>query len=106
MHIVHIIVDKLLEGQWLPAGFSSVLLALPDTGNASLSASSTSFVTRVEVLVEAANRQASFLHQLRVPNPAGQPARGISFAAIATDALMSFLLLRLASANPSEPPRK
>src|SRR5579863_2041599 len=64
VHIAYIVVDKLLEGERPPAGCSSCLLALPDS-ECIAECLRYQFVTRVEVLVEATNRQAGFLHQLR-----------------------------------------
>src|SRR5258708_39875876 len=55
VHIAHIIVDKLLKGERLPDGFSSFLLALPDA-ECIAERLGHEFVTRIEVLVEAAHR--------------------------------------------------
>src|SRR5579864_5363199 len=59
--IAHIVIDKLLEGERPPAGCSSCLLALPDS-ECIAECLRYQLVTRVEVLVEAANGQAGLLH--------------------------------------------
>jgi hypothetical protein len=64
VHIAYIVIEKFREGERLPTEFSSFLLALPDT-ECIAECLRHYFVTSVEVLVVAANRQARFLHQVR-----------------------------------------
>src|SRR6202020_3225208 len=62
VRITHIVVDKPLEGQRLPAGCSSFPLALPDA-ECIAECLLDEFVARFEVFVEPTNRQAGLLHQ-------------------------------------------
>src|SRR5579863_5354346 len=93
VHIAQVVVDQLRKGERPPTGFSSFLLALPDA-ECIAERLGHEFVPRIEVLVEAAHREASFLHQLR-NSESCKTLFAESLCGNGHDALVSLLLLGL-----------